>query len=139
MLVVSIYRPLAGDKNNRVAIKIPYMHGNRQWFKQALRNNRIRPTWDEKRKVWLIARNHYPDLLAALRSRFGNVDVFEDYSLTERCHVKCQEGKIEHADLCECSCMGKYHGYLQGGGRIIDETGIILYHDRRRRAVTYRA
>ncbi|MES4909131.1 hypothetical protein [Streptomyces sp. NPDC000395] len=43
----------------------------------------------------------------ALAERFGEVDVYLEFSTTERCDTNCERAT---GDDCTCSCMGENHG-----------------------------
>lgn len=93
----------------RLWARIPYGDGsNRRWLRGEL-GDRIRPHWntDVTPRRWEIARSHLRTLVEALADRFGEVDVYLEFSTTERCHRRCQEA--EHDD-CTCSCRGENHG-----------------------------
>lgn len=128
---ISVYRPLASDKVNRIAIKMPYQFNNRELLKLMLGES-IRPTWDKQRQVWLIARSHYPALLRALSKRSDVVTVIEDYVNQSFCRTQCQQASELTEDLCECSCLGAGHG---GGPdhRAVTVGDLVIYTDRKRR------
>lgn len=87
---------------------MPYKLGNRAWIHGAL-GERIRPHWNGTVKPgrWEIAKPHLQLLTEALATRFGEVDVYLEFSTTERCAEKCQTAG---SDDCTCSCRGEYHG-----------------------------
>ncbi|MFI9465768.1 hypothetical protein [Streptomyces xiamenensis] len=86
---------------------MPFEGGsNRKWLMETL-GERIRPEWNRPEGRWEIARPHLKALVAALVDRFEEVDVFLEFSTTERCHERCQEAT---GDDCSCSCMGENHG-----------------------------
>ncbi|MER6778513.1 MULTISPECIES: hypothetical protein [unclassified Streptomyces] len=84
---------------------MPYAKGNRAWIHSAL-SDRMRPEWNRAAKRWEIAKPHLRPLVEALAERFGEVDVYLQFSLLEQCHHKCQTA---NGDDCTCSCMGENH------------------------------
>jgi hypothetical protein len=86
---------------------MPYEGGsNRRWLLEEL-GERIRPHWNKEEGRWEIARPHLATITAALAERFGEVDVYLEFSTTERCDTRCENAE---QDDCTCSCMGDNHG-----------------------------
>ncbi|MFI6228711.1 hypothetical protein ACIBCR_15520 [Micromonospora echinospora] len=98
-----IYRPTGSE---RIRLWMPYDPANRRWLHQQL-GERIQPIWSKEHRRWVIARNHFNELVDALLGRFGYVDVEAEFSTTQKCDSNCRRAK--HDD-CECSCLGEYHG-----------------------------
>lgn len=105
---------------------------NRRWLLSEL-GDRIRPEWNRDERRWEIARPHLATLTTALAARFGEVDVYLEFSTTERCHNRCQDAS---GDDCTCSCRGEHHGggvywtqWMQVGDEIlIGEVGRAVRH-----------
>lgn len=115
-----IYRPLQPD---RMRMWMAYDGGsNRGWLHESL-GSRIQPIYDKPSRRWLIARNHFTELVNALLERFGQVDVSVEFSVTQRCDINCRTA--EGPD-CDCSCMGEHHGGgMWGGWFQVGETTLI--------------
>lgn len=91
----------------RIWVWIPWTgQSSRSWLLEAL-GEHIRPEWNKSEKRWEIARTHLKTVIAALVERFEEVDVFLEFSMTERCDRRCA-GAV--GDDCTCSCMGENHG-----------------------------
>jgi len=88
--------------------RLPYQGGgNRWWLKEQL-GDRIRPNWVQGNPGhWEIARAHLLPLLAALVRRYGQVEVWLEFSLTQKCDKRCRDAL---GDECVCSCLGMNHG-----------------------------
>ncbi|MEV5819379.1 hypothetical protein AB0L22_09400 [Micromonospora haikouensis] len=117
----NIYRPLKPD---RLRLWMPCQGGsNRSWLHATL-GERIQPIYDKPTARWLIARNHFTLLVENLLDRFGQVDVFVEFSVTERCDSRCQGAE---GDDCQCSCLGEYHGggIWAGGWIQVGETTLV--------------
>lgn len=97
-----------GYDETRLWMSMPYRVGNRTWLHNAL-GERIRPRWNRAVMPgrWEIAKPHLRLLTECLARRFEEVDVFLEFSTTERCSWRCQNA--EHDD-CTCSCRGEHHG-----------------------------
>jgi hypothetical protein len=50
-------------------------------------------------------------LLEALVERYGKVEVWLEFSLTQKCDKRCRDA---HGDECVCSCLGMNHGGIWG-------------------------
>jgi hypothetical protein len=63
-------------------------------------------------------------VIDALVEDMGSVEVWQDYSVTEKCDMRCREAR---GDWCECSCTGLHHGedHLGPLERIVGETTIV--------------
>jgi hypothetical protein len=86
---------------------MPYEGGsNRRWI-QAELGDLMRPTWNSTAGQWEIARPHLRVLIEAMALRFGQVDVYLEFSTRQRCDTRCQQAG---GDDCVCSCMGENHG-----------------------------
>lgn len=114
---------------------MPYQGGsNRRWLLGEL-GDRIRPDWNNSVKParWEIAKPHLRTLTEALANRFGEVDVYLEFSTTERCHLRCQNAEN---DDCTCSCRGEHHGggtywtrwQLVGEETLIGQVGRVERH-----------
>ncbi|WP_344287210.1 hypothetical protein [Streptomyces synnematoformans] len=90
-------------------MRMPYSATNRAWLLDELGSQRIRPDWnkDVTPGRWEIAKPHLRTLIEALADRFGEVDVYLEFSTTERCDRRCQRAE---GDDCTCSCRGENHG-----------------------------
>ena len=115
---------------------MPYRDGNRQWLHDVL-GERTRPTWNKDLKQWEIARPHFRRLVEALADRFGAVDVYLEYSTTERCDVRCEEAR---GDDCTCSCLGMNHkgAAYQRNWRQVGATTLISSDRQQRRFLVLR-
>ena len=108
----------------RLWVWMPYEGGsNRAWLMESL-GERIQPEWNGKARPrrWEIARPHLQTLVDAMAERFEVIDVFLEFSLRERCDVRCQQAR---GDDCECSCLGVHHGgaaYQQHWTRVGPDT-----------------
>ncbi|GFE25691.1 hypothetical protein [Streptomyces nigrescens] len=93
----------------RLWMRLPYSPTNRDWILDELGSRRIRPDWNNtvSPRRWEIARTHLRPLVDALAFRFGEVDVYLEFSTTERCDRRCQRAE---GDDCTCSCRGEHHG-----------------------------
>ncbi|MFH9939459.1 hypothetical protein ACH4OT_09055 [Streptomyces murinus] len=87
---------------------MPYKVGNRAWLHDAL-GDRIRPDWNNTvvPNRWEIAKPHLQLLTESLARAFGEVDVYLEFSTTERCDRNCQQAE---RDDCTCSCRGEHRG-----------------------------
>ncbi|MER6641050.1 hypothetical protein ABT285_36690 [Streptomyces microflavus] len=88
---------------------MPYAGGsNRRWIHEEL-GERMHPTWnpDADPKRWEIARTHLRTLIEAMAVRFGEIDVYLQFSTRQRCDTRCQTAE---GDDCICRCMGENHG-----------------------------
>lgn len=91
----------------RLWVRMPYGDGtNRAWLKEEL-GSRIRPQWNSTAGRWEVARPHLSTLVNGMVGRFGEVDVFLEYSHHQQCDVRCQRAR---GDDCQCSCLGVHHG-----------------------------
>lgn len=103
---------------------MPYGGGsNRSWLLDEL-GARIRPDWNRTAspRRWEIARSHLRTITEALARRFGEVDVYLEFSTTERCDRRCQRAS---GDDCTCACRGENHGgsaYWKGWTLVGEET-----------------
>ncbi len=94
----------------RLWVWMPYEGGsNREWILGEL-SRRVRPEWNKQARRWEIARRHLWVLAEAMAQRFGEVDLFMEFSETEKCDRRCQEATETDVSECVCSCFGKYHG-----------------------------
>ncbi|WP_216355896.1 hypothetical protein [Streptomyces sp. MP131-18] len=100
-------------------------------MKEAL-GTRIRPERNKAERCWEIARQHLKPVIAALVDRFGEVDVFLEFSTTERCDTRCEEAA---GDDCTCSCMGDNHGGAVYWKRwqLVGETTLVRSASRKER------
>lgn len=117
----------------RLWVWVPFEGGsNRRWLLEEL-GERVRPDWNKEARRWEIARPHLATVTTALANRFGAVDVYLEFSTTERCHRRCQGAA---GDDCTCSCRGERHGggvywtqWTQAGDEIlIGEVGRVERH-----------
>ncbi|MFE9855625.1 hypothetical protein [Streptomyces sp. NPDC005780] len=97
-----------GYDETRLWAWMPYKAGNRSWLHNAL-GERIRPRRNNTVTPgrWEIAKPHLRLLIESLAKRFGEVDVYLEFSTTERCDRKCQTAA---GGDCTCSCRGEHHG-----------------------------
>ncbi|HEU5108048.1 MAG TPA: hypothetical protein VFT95_05775 [Micromonosporaceae bacterium] len=117
----------------RLHVQMPYSRGNRSWLRTAL-DVAIRPEWNAPARRWEVAKAHLFPLVDALAERFGRVDVFLEFSATERCDTRCRNATGDH---CECSCLGEYHGgglfldgWVQVGETTLVSPGRLMRHMR---------
>lgn len=108
----------------RLWMRLPYSPTNRDWILDELGSQYIRPDWNNMVSPgrWEIARKHLRPLVEALAARFGEVDVYLEFSTTERCDRRCQRAT---GDDCTCSCRGEHHGggvYWKQWTQVGDET-----------------
>lgn len=103
--------------------RLPYQRDNRGWLKEQL-GDRIRPSWVKGSPGhWETARAHLMPLLRALVGRFGQVEVWLEFSRTQKCDKRCRDAT---GDECVCSCLGMYHGGIWGRGWFeVGETTLI--------------
>jgi hypothetical protein len=121
---------------------MPYQGGsNRSWLLQEL-GERIRPDWNKEEGRWEIARPHLATITAALAERFGEVDVYLEFSTTERCDDRCQRAG---GDDCTCACMGENHGgaaywrqWIHVGDSTLVDVGRKVRHYRVQRSAKVR-
>jgi hypothetical protein len=86
---------------------MPYQDGsNRLWILAEL-GDRMRPDWNTAAKHGEIARTHLRTLVESMTMKFGEIDVYLEFSTRQRCDVRCRDA---HGDDCVCSCMGENHG-----------------------------
>ncbi len=88
---------------------MPYEGGsNRRWILDEL-GSYMRPTWnrDAVPARWEIARPHLRSLVEALALKFGEIDLYLEFSMRQRCDKRCQAAE---GDDCVCSCLGENHG-----------------------------
>lgn len=137
-MVVQVYRPLSSDTPNRLVVRMPFSQNNRSWLKEVM-GVRTRPEWSRQQGAWLVARDHFAELVEALAARFGSVQVTADYSQQEKCTTQCQAANPDTWMECECCCGGRDHGSRRGGGLPVGHEGLIVYGDRTRRTFTYRS
>jgi len=52
-----------------------------------------RPAWNKPDRRWEIARPHLRVLVTELAERFGEVDVYLEFSATERCDTRCRDAQ----------------------------------------------
>lgn len=111
-----VWRPVAG----RLLLKIPYSKTNRVWLKETL-GDRIRPEWNKGERRWEIARNHFGPVVEALAKRLGRIDVYIDFSCTERCDTRCKNARGRE---CNCQCLGRHHGRdgITHGWKVVGDT-----------------
>jgi hypothetical protein len=97
--------------------QLPYDPGNRSWLQEA---GKRRPAWIASDKQWELPHSWFSDLLSRSVSRFGKAYVIQPYNEQEKCAPACWNAV---GDICECSCMGVYHGSGHPGGRwkVFDE------------------
>jgi hypothetical protein len=89
---------------------MPYGDGrNRAWILGEL-GQRIRPDWNKQQRRWEIAREHLWVLTEAMADRFGEVDLYMEFSNTEKCDARCRNAVSTDVSECVCSCGGDYHG-----------------------------
>ncbi|MEV0712783.1 hypothetical protein AB0I48_35040 [Nocardia aurea] len=89
---------------------MPYEGGsNRDWILGEL-GRRIRPEWNKTERRWEIARKHLWVLTEAMADRFGEVELYLEFSKTELCDSRCQNAQSTDVSECVCSCLGDYHG-----------------------------
>lgn len=69
----------------------------------------MRPRWNgEVRPArWEIARPHLRSLVEAMALKFGEIDLYLEFSVRQQCDTRCQAAQ---GDDCVCSCMGENHG-----------------------------
>ncbi|MGY3684967.1 hypothetical protein ACVWXU_008590 [Streptomyces sp. TE33382] len=84
----------------------------------------MRPIWtpDAEPARWETARPHLRTLIETMALKFGEIDVFLQFSIRERCDTRCQNA--EHDD-CICRCIGENHGgaaYWRGWTQVGDAT-----------------
>ncbi|MBF6321562.1 hypothetical protein IU451_03380 [Nocardia cyriacigeorgica] len=89
---------------------MPYEGGsNRAWIQREL-GKRIRPEWNKAEGRWEIARRHLWVLTDAMADRFGEVDLFVQFSTTELCDTRCKNANPATVHDCVCACLGENHG-----------------------------
>ncbi|WP_328931904.1 MULTISPECIES: hypothetical protein [unclassified Streptomyces] len=113
---------------------MPFVVTNRAWLHAEL-GDRIRPDWNKTVHPgrWEIAKPHLRTLTEALAERFGEVNVYLEFSTTERCDRNCQRAEY---DDCTCSCRGEYHGggtfwtewQLVGEDTLVGPVGRVVRH-----------
>lgn len=95
---------------NRLWAWMPYEGGsNRAWILGEL-GTRIRPEWNKPERRWEIARRHLWVLTDAMAERFGEVDLYLEFSATDICDARCKNADPASVHDCVCSCLGEFHG-----------------------------
>lgn len=104
-------RPWVKRKHGEIRLWawMPFDPANRVWIKDEL-GARIQPEWNRAHKRWEIARPHMWILAESLADRFGEVEVYLEFSDSDRCDTRCQDANPATVDDCVCSCLGRYHG-----------------------------
>ena len=111
--------------HTRLLVKLPYAADNRDW----LRQHEIRkPVWQKQWQAWQIPRVWLERILQQCLSRYGRCYFIHPYREQERCAPACWNAV---GPLCECSCLGQYHG-SQAPGRwhSVNETCAIQWGPR---------
>ncbi|MQT05166.1 hypothetical protein FF041_35115 [Streptomyces jumonjinensis] len=86
---------------------MPFQGGsNKRWILEEL-GDRIRPEWNRAARHWEIARPHLRTLVESMAMKFGEVNVYMEFSTRQRCDMRCSNAV---GDDCVCSCMGENHG-----------------------------
>ncbi|WP_280447737.1 hypothetical protein [Nocardia cyriacigeorgica] len=86
----------------------------RGWIQPDLDPARTRETdsaeWNKAEGRWEIARRHLWVLTDAMADRFGEVDLFVQFSTTELCDTRCKNANPATVHDCVCACLGENHG-----------------------------
>ncbi|MEQ7008429.1 hypothetical protein ABN028_19845 [Actinopolymorpha sp. B17G11] len=123
----------------RLAAWMPYEGGsNRKWILETL-GKRVQPEWNKPEECWDVARPHLRTLVTAMANRFGEIDLYLEFSKKERCDVRCKNARL---DDCECSCLGQNHkgaGYMKrwirvGNNGLVAPAGREIVHLKVRRS-----
>lgn len=128
----------------RLQAWMPYQEGsNRRWILAEL-GDRMRPEWNITAKRWEIARSHLRTLVEVMAMKFGEIDVYLEFSTRQRCDVRCRDAR---GDDCVCSCMGENHGgaaywrhwMLVGDTTLVGNAEVQVRHYRVRRSDVIKA
>lgn len=120
-----VWVPRRGADDSKMQIRLPYAKNNWRvvtyYMPKRARRNVV---WDRDRKVWVVNRIYFRDVLASLVEEHPEVTVYQDYVPTSKCDTRCREAT---GDDCDCSCLGEAHAFggLRRGEFIVGETTII--------------
>jgi len=100
----TVLRPLYGP----VLITTPDGATDKRWFRDATGRPQlpIRRTLNPRAFEWAASREGLRAVTDALAGRFGEVDLFMEYSLRQSCGAHCGAAINPH---CTCSCLGIQH------------------------------
>jgi hypothetical protein len=91
-------------KGQRLRVRLPYSAVNRQWLQNGRRTS---VDWIDGKKYWELPKAWFNDFVDRALKKYGKVYIVQPYREQEKCAPACQNA-IGH--VCQCSCMGKYHG-----------------------------
>ena len=114
-------------KGYDLRFRLPFHPNNREW----LRNGRQRkPRWLTSKFRWELPQAWFDDLIESTLKRFGAIYVIQPYTSKEVCAPNCWNAL---GNICECSCMGQYHGTNAPGDRwyVVSDTFAVNWGERR--------
>lgn len=98
-----IVRPVTGQ----IELKVPYSQGNRDWMKSGFGTGKrlvVAPV--KATNSWSVSRAHFDLAAQKLAGRYGKVEIYMQFSISQRCNSSCMGAK---ADECVCACLGTNH------------------------------
>lgn len=87
----------------------PYSVEMQRWLKVQLKRE---PGWEPDGSYWKLPKNAFNELVNRSLKRFGRLYVIQPFREQEKCSPSCKNA-VGH--ICECSCMGAYHGVENDG------------------------
>jgi hypothetical protein len=126
-----VYRPQRGH----LMIRIPYSYGTRDWLRDVCGSG-SHVSWSKP--TWRVSARHLPAVIAALRDRFGEVELVRDQVVGRgKCDTRCTAALL---DDCNCECGGANHGvgWLAGYMPVGETTLVEMVGDITRTTVTIR-
>lgn len=94
----------SGRKGSKLAIRLPFATGNRQWLQNG---KRITPDWRGDRQCWQTPVAWFNEFVERALARYGKLYVIQPYREQEKCSPACLNATGHE---CQCSCMGANHG-----------------------------
>lgn len=101
-------------------VRLPFALGNRQWLQEC---GRVTPYWNTDQKRWELPKSWFNEFVDRALERFGKVYIIQPYNEQEVCAPACQKA-IGH--VCQCSCMGRYHGAGNSDGWFVVSNAFAL-------------
>jgi hypothetical protein len=112
--------------SNHLLARLPYDPTNRSWLRASGRKN---PMWLSSKKYWELPQAWFNDLVKRCIEKYGRVYIIQPFRAQDKCAPACWNAEGE---ICECSCMGAYHGSGHPSGRwkIVSETFATRWNGR---------